>query len=606
MGSKEKDNHKKFSALILEKTNELAEHIKKLFTIPKDDLMDEVILTFIKAYAERTKEIIKKSSHEISKDEKKLESTKKSKNDEKKVMVVGTEEEKINILVKCKELIDSNTFEAKNVYRDIRKNIIIQKELEKKKLSVPETKTIEEQKRDAWMNAQLLKFNLERKSFAMRAEEATLKKYDFWSQQQVLKADHTLLSLRKIKKIHKYKSEEIKSEPRSLDIRRKNNKSEKLDKPIDLFEWDTKMDPRINSTLQEITDFINTNYYQEVVHKITYPKEFFKWLLNNDTKNYIVGVRLPFVQNQYTKLKKYVSDKVVKSIKKYNPQKDKGKLVGLIIGKVQKLRIYDEITDTLRCMFLTLTENLRKKGLAQELMTELKRLALFDSGGKVDTGIFSTDRFVPSPFTGYRLMHKYINNIEKLLDEKIITPIEGESRSERIKLSQLPKKTRLEFEELTEKNYKEAYDYFRGRNQFNVYPVFNENEFKNTFLGNRKAVRAFIIRDNYDQICDFVSYIKYQYKLMYPKDPKNTTVNVALLYYTVFGTHNAINKTIRDLMIIAKKDKCEVFNMYDTGENTLIFFEMKFEANERQFFMNFYNYKCVKLHSKCLGYISFE
>ncbi len=474
--------------------------------------------------------------------------------------------------------------------------------------------TEEEEKRNAWLSLQMIKYNQARLPLKMIEKDAMRHQYKFWEIQQVLKPDYVFVSERRMKKIKKYDlAKDVKNTPPRILIRKKG-------KPLDrdIFEWDH------NISLEELSKFMNENYFEEVIHKVTYNLDFLKWVFNNATKNYFIAIRCRNLL--YQKIMSIYSRDTIKYAKPSNSKKTigdiitgyidqktydrmpKGKIIGVITGKVQKLRIFEKEQDVLRGMFLTIDEKLRNKGFSPLLITELKRTVLLDSKGKVDVGLFNTDRFVPTPFVGCNLYHRYINNIERLLDEKIIVVKKGESRTERINLSALPSKTAtVGLEPLSNNNIDEAYKFYSCKNLQNVYPIFNTSEFKSTFMGDPKVIKTYIIRESSsDDIIDFISYIMYDYTLLNPIDKSKNKVKIALLYYSFFSTINPMSLTVKDMMILAKKDGCEIFNMFNIMDFFLMTDELKAEDSERRFFYNFYNYKCVKIKEIQMGYIGFE
>jgi glycylpeptide N-tetradecanoyltransferase len=421
-----------------------------------------------------------------------------------------------------------------------------------------------------FMSLRHLQLYESRKGKTMNETDASLSIFQFWESMPLPKIGNFVF---KVEQLVQYNPSKISPTPNKITVQSRTDAK----KMVEMFDWEPSSNWDINNEKQmdELHDFLRENYHEELAFRIHYSKEFLRWFLNSE-KYWIVGVRF---------------------------KAGSRRLVAVICARKVKVRVYDTTYEMAETAFMCLHKNIRRKRLAPKLMEELKRQVTRDG---VQFGIFCNDYYIPTPYSGCRVLHRHIS-VEKLIDEGISELNQGESLVEKKKVLSLSNKVRTSgFRPLEEKDIKEAHLLFTEQDVFNVYPAYTETEFRNTFLGNPSVVRSYVVENSSHRLTDFISFFMFDYELLNPINPANKIIRVAKLFHSVFSTGVPISGLVKDTIMCAQQLNVDLFNAMDNLENRSFLYELKFEVGSRQFFHYLLNLTCERLKAFQDGYTFLE
>ncbi len=342
--------------------------------------------------------------------------------------------------------------------------------------------------------------------------------------------------------------------------------------PISLspqYEW---VEFDINNTTHSasIAKFLQTHYIEdpESKFKLHYTADFLKWTLHDAI---CLGVQ----------------------------SVDKKILVGFITASIHNFRVNAKTMDMAEINFLCVHPKLRNKGLTQTLITEItRRVNLKD----VAQAFFTSDRYLPKPFTTVDYHHRAIN-FEKLLEVKFCQIDEKlQKDTTQIKnyhiIHEQPDEKYTEL--LDEKYLEESCDLLNEYlEKYNFYQIFTQEQFKHLFFNNPFVKTYVIIDKEADSVIDFVSYYLLPSRILNP-DSTHKFINAGYLFYYTSHQTTSYN-LIKNAIIFAANNGCDVFNAINTMENAKVLTELKFIVGTGQLNYYFYNYKSVDLIVQQIG-----
>lgn len=373
-------------------------------------------------------------------------------------------------------------------------------------------------------------------------EEAMKKKFNFWNTQPVPKLDEVVNAEGPIS----VKTEKVSNEPHKLP---------------NTFKW-KDIDVNNAEDITKLTKFIQNNYVEETDFKKFYSQDFLTWILktpgsfskcirgNNDKETIVGFVHATSVNN------------VVSSVK----------------------------LDMATINFLTVHKKLRGKRMAPVLIQEITRCAQLKDIWSAD---YTAENYLPSPFSTIHYYH-YPINYDKLLDVGFCH-LEDVSKASREQVLDVTKK-RYEimeevdegFEELREEDASETCEVLNDYlSRYNFHRNYTEKEFKHLFLGG--YVKTFVFKDK-TGVRDMVSYYWVDSK---HKKTKTQVKECYLFMYT--SKETTLLKLLRNLLVKAKEDNMDVFNITDVMENEKVLIDMFFLEGTGKLHYYFYNWKIPPL-----------
>lgn len=135
---------------------------------------------------------------------------------------------------------------------------------------------------------------------------------------------------------------------------------------------------------------------------------------------------------------------------------------------------------------------------------------------------------------------------------------------------------------------------------FNLIPVFTEDEFRHWFSPRGGIISAFVVEDKEGNITDLVSYYALPSTVMHHAVHK--IINAAYSFYNV-STKTPWLDLMNDALISAKNDNFDVFNALDVMENSKFLTQLKFGIGDGNLQYYLYNWRCPNMKPENMGLI---
>jgi len=342
------------------------------------------------------------------------------------------------------------------------------------------------------------------------------------------------------------------------------NKEYNLVEPVKLpdgFKWVT-YDMSSEQYCKKVSAFLNRHYIEDVTKsfKLKYSAKFLQWYFTVPGAIQDLCIGIEFEKT--------------------------GTLIGFISGIPLKHKINDKTVDTVEINFLCVHMKFRNKRCAPALIKEITRISRLNG---YHQAFYSAENYLPKPFARVTYFHRAIN-IKKLLKTKFITKQGHSNTKEMIKYYSIPNEPiNKDFVKMEEPHIADAYNIFNlYLDRYNFYPIYTLEQFKHVFYDNN-FVTTYVLKEN-DIVVDFISY----YKLPSIAQKKNITINGAYLFYYTSDTETAY-RLLRDMLVVAKKEKMDVFNALNIMENENILREIEFVEGTGILNYYFFNWKCRDL-----------
>lgn len=338
----------------------------------------------------------------------------------------------------------------------------------------------------------------------------------------------------------------------------------------DNYRWED-IDMTESSQRSLIADFLNKFYVDsfDCKFKTLFEEDFLKWL---------------FVTPQY-----------MKGLCKAVYFKDT--IIAFIGCTIIDIRTGKDILHIGEPKLMCINHNFRNKSLAPKLMNEIKRV-LFSYGIKF--GSFTTERYVPKPFTSAQYYHRPLN-VDKLIKTEFQRLDNTQSVDDIINTFKLPrnpvngKKIRKLQEDDLELCYVMLTDHLE---KYSFYRTFNEEEFKHYFWDN-PFVSSYVLLDEDGDIVDMLTFHKQKLRALKSND---TVINKGVLSYFTTNVETAY-RNVHDILILARSEGIDVLSALNIAENENLLLELKFGAGVTKIYYNMYNFMSRELMNKEVNYI---
>lgn len=380
-------------------------------------------------------------------------------------------------------------------------------------------------------------------------------KHDFWDTQPVPK----VMSGSEEGEIEKGIPDEVRKEPYDLPAG---------------FEW-SDVDFEDPAQLHEVYELLRDHYVEDSDHmfRFDYQKEFLRWALlpPKQFSDWVCGVRAG----------------------------KKKLLVGFITGIPVKLRIKGKMVKMTEINFLCVHNKVRKKRLAPVLIKEITRRTHIKGMWQA---IYTAGIIIPRPFTECTYYHRNLNT-KKLLDIGFSSLPPGRAKSLHIKLLGLPKEPTIEgvrpMEKRDVKKVQSLLDEYLKN--FNLSFHYNKEEVSHFFLPRENVVYSYVVVDpDTQEITDFISFYSLPSSIL--NGEKHKTLYAAFCYYMVPKKHT-IKEIMRTALILAKKEKFDVFNALDIMDNKDTFDELHFGVGNGHLYYYLYNWNMKRINPDKVGIV---
>lgn len=310
------------------------------------------------------------------------------------------------------------------------------------------------------------------------------------------------------------------------------------------FEWCSFNLSNI-SDCTEISEFINNHYVEDSNGKfrLQYKADFIEWIYKN-SKHISIGVKM----------------------------KSKNLLVACISAKIGKYQVNKNKLDMAEVNLLCVHKSLRSKRLAPVLIKELTRQANLLGYSKA---LYTASNYLPTPILTAKYFHRAIN-ITTLYETGFVTFDKSMDMDTVKKSHKLPKKFKNEhFMKVEERHLEQMFELFNDyMDKYNLHPIFTQEEFNHLFYDNKYVV-CYVLEDTNKNVLDFISYYNMQSNVLKNNEKYKYIRSANLFYYT--SMNEVLFLLIKDLMIAARNNGIDVFNVTDIMENDNILRELGFE-----------------------------
>jgi hypothetical protein len=365
-------------------------------------------------------------------------------------------------------------------------------------------------------------------------------KSTFWERQSVIHDKTKMIFSRKIEKdIIKQKQE--------------------LTNALEFIELDVKND----HDMKNMADFLNKNYYDEMMRYTTvFTEKYIRFLMG--TNSTILCLRLK-VNNM---------------------------LAGVICGSVNKYQLKNQTSDCVDISLFCIDRRIRTKSSSNKLMEEFKN-RIIDKGYNV--GIMTTNRSVTVPLTNLALYKRPLNPVkmnkynyfeetsklpgkmlEKLIDRYTIIRKLPENI---IKMT----KSMIDSIYKLYKEYMEKFDLHVIYTQDSLYEVLSNDE-----------VSTYVIQDKMNNVVDFFSFYKFEQSVKL----HTTVINAAGMYlHTILSEEITARRITEYVSIAAFNENIDL--LYVT--NSLEINEVLNDIDNNYLINSDYNINMYNWESPCMN-----
>lgn len=349
--------------------------------------------------------------------------------------------------------------------------------------------------------------------------------YKFWQTQPVPSFDDPKLKVEDgpIKVIDK---ERVPKEPSPL---------------VEGFEWVT-MNLEDEKELEEVYDLLTHHYVEddEAMFRFNYSASFLNWALKAPGWRDIWHVGVRATQSR--------------------------KLVAFISGIPVKLRVRQNLINSVEINFLCVHKKLRSKRLAPTLIKEITRRCYLND---IFQAIYTAGVILPTPVATCRYFHRSID-WEKLYDVGFSPLPHGSTRQRQVLKYKLPERTSTNgLRPMEAKDADQVKDLLtRYLARTHLAQEFSKEEVEHWFINKEKdadkqVVWAYVVEDaSSGKITDFVSFYCLESTVIRDQGKGNRVVRAAYLYY--YATEVAftgdqkelkvrLNALMKDVLTLAKK-----------------------------------------------------
>jgi len=374
---------------------------------------------------------------------------------------------------------------------------------------------------------------------AKTLDEANKRENKFWATQPVMKLNEFVVKDGPIKEVDQIfvQQEEYKTP--------------------DNYKWQ-KFDLNVEEDLDKVTKFIQKHYIEDDASKfrLHYTKQFIKWAISEQC--YCLGIVAT----------------------------ENGRLGGFISSRLCNLQVNDKVLPCGEVNFLCVHSNLRVKGISELLIKELNRRLNLQN---VYQGYFTSERYVPKPFTSVKIFHRPLN-YKKLLDLEFIAEDKKGKIKNILTFYAVNEKMESQFVKMEKEHMVDAHRILTEyMEKFNFHHIYTFEEFEYCFT-NSDYMRSYVVIED-GQVVDFASYYKLQSEVIDVNlKQKYKFINAGYLYiYTSQKTTSF--SIVKNLLIAAKNEGIDVFNASNVMENENILQELKFKEGSGVLHHYLYNWK---------------
>eukprot|EP00127_Corallochytrium_limacisporum_P007392 Clim_evm11s250 gene=Clim_evmTU11s250 len=340
------------------------------------------------------------------------------------------------------------------------------------------------------------------------------------------------------------------------------------------FVWDT-VDITDEAQLTEVYDLLYGNYVEDddAVFRFDYSRPFLKWALCPPGWEQLwhCGVRV---------------------------QANK-KLVAFISAIPADVHVVNQQKRMVEVNFLCVHKKLRTKRLAPVLIKEITRRVHIKG---IFQAIYTGGIVIPRPVTRTTYWHRSLN-FKKLVDTKFSYIPRNQTMQRMLKLYKLPKETHTTgLRQMTKEDVPEVQVLLRKYlSNKRLVPVMNEDEVAHWLLPRDDVVETYVVQNpDSKKLTDFISFYILNSSVL--NNDKHSNLKVAYCFYYAPFKHG-LKDLLRDMLIVAKNEGCDVFNALDIMDNQAVFADLNFGKGDGNLQYYLYNFYCPEMKAQDCGFV---
>eukprot|EP01029_Cantina_marsupialis_P031004 TRINITY_DN8696_c0_g1_i1.p1 TRINITY_DN8696_c0_g1~~TRINITY_DN8696_c0_g1_i1.p1 ORF type:complete len:410 (-),score=132.63 TRINITY_DN8696_c0_g1_i1:171-1400(-) len=337
------------------------------------------------------------------------------------------------------------------------------------------------------------------------------------------------------------------------------------------YEW-VAMDVTKDEEMAEIYELLTHHYVEDDdnMFRFDYSRDFLLWALTPPgyKPDWHVGLR----------------------------QKHNGKLVAFITGIPVHMRVYEETMPMAEINFLCIHRNLRSKRLAPRMIQEVTRRVNLCN---IWQAVYTAGVVLPRPVAQCRYYHRSINP-KKLVEIKFCGLGPRMTINRLVRLNKLPEKPSIPLRPMTSDDVAQVTEMLNKKLESTAMAQCFTEEEVNHWLVTRAGVIDSWVHEVEGKIVDFISYYHLPSSVL--NNPRHNKLNAVYLYYHFAGSI-PLKQLLKDALILANNNGCDVFNALDLMENKPCFEELRFGAGDGELQYYIYNWKCPQMKPEGVGLV---
>ena len=340
---------------------------------------------------------------------------------------------------------------------------------------------------------------------------------------------------------------------------------------------------------KEFHQFLFNNYNSEKEDfRLGYTPEIIRWSLDLDINAYKVK-KLDSLKSWFIGLKS-----------------ESNKLIGVITATPVNLRIQGKNVETAIVNHLCVVNKLRSKGVAGFLIKELIRTVRLTNPKLLTAPIFTSNDLPFNSIVSVKMYTRYLN-IDNLIKTGYINKEFTNNTEFKNFYQQFNIEKNINISAMKDTDIKSAYNLLKSNldnydltmNFTNIkqFTKYFENKFdeNNNLLG---PIYSFVIKDEEDQVTDFISF----YYLPYLT--KNNKLLKPVHILRIERSKTELIDLLNYIFLIAKEMGFDIFNFLECfGVNDKNIKELRMEQNIEKMTYYTYNYNCGDVSPDNLGVI---
>jgi len=341
------------------------------------------------------------------------------------------------------------------------------------------------------------------------------------------------------------------------------------------YSWDD-LDLADDTVAEEVYDLLVRNYVEvdEVIFRFDYSIPFLRWSLMppNGNPRWLVGVRAG----------------------------KRKKLFGMITAIPVTMMLKGQEVLCAEVNFLCVHKDLRTKRLAPVLIKEVTRRI---NRCNIWQAIYTSGTTIPTPFTGAAYWHRSLNP-KKLIEVRFSYKPAKQSMAQYLKRHYLSSQLELPSLRLMQDADVPQVTVLLNNHlssKTKVHITYSEEEVRHFFLPREDVINTFVDGGAPGEtLTDIFSYYYLPSSVL--NHPQHNLLKVAYSYYNA-STTGRLKEGMRDMLIRAKEQGCDVFNALDVMENKQHFEELKFGIGDGLLHYYLYNWRVKEVGPEDLGIV---